>query len=80
MAAEQPFSKRNRYSAAKEIIIREDAPKNLRYFVLQTAEDLDWGPSALRDVVCRVLHVPPDAGNWCRAALKSALAQVWCKH
>lgn len=65
MALEPPFSKRNRYSGpAKEITIREDAPENLRYYVLQTAVDLDWGPSALRDIVCRVLHVPPDSSNW----------------
>jgi hypothetical protein len=65
MALEQPFSKRNRFSgAAKEITIREDAPENLRYFMLQTAVDLGWGPSSLRDIVCRVLHTPPDSGNW----------------
>jgi hypothetical protein len=63
MAFEQPFSKRNRYSgAAKEITIREDAPENLRYVVLQTAVDLGWAPSSLRTIICRVLRVPPD-GN-----------------
>ena len=61
MALEQPFSKRNRYSGgAKEITIREDAPENLRYAVLQTAIDLDWTPTALRAILCRVLRVPPD--------------------
>ena len=65
MPSEQPFSKRNRYSsAAKEITIREDAPENLRYFVLQAATDLDFGPSQLRDVVCRVLRAVPDSSNW----------------
>jgi len=65
MALEQPFSKRNRYSGrAKEITIREDAPENLRYVVLQTAIDLGWAPSSLRTIHCRVLHVPPDSGNW----------------
>jgi hypothetical protein len=53
MAFEQPFSKRNRYSgAAKEITIREDAPENLRYVVLQTAVDLGWAPSSLRTIIC----------------------------
>ena len=61
MPLEQPFSKRNRYSSgAKEITIREDAPENLRYAVLQTAIDLDWTPTALRAILCRVLRVPPD--------------------
>src|SRR5271165_3096419 len=65
MALEQPFSKRNRYSsAAKEITVREDAPESLRYIVLQTAIDLGWGPSSLRPLLCRVLRVPPDKGNW----------------
>ncbi len=65
MPLQEPFSKRNRYSgAAKEITVREDAPENLRYFVLQTAVDLDWGPSNLRTIVCRVLRVPPDESNW----------------
>ena len=32
--------------------------------MLQTGVDLGWGPSSLRDVVCRVLRTPPDAGNW----------------
>lgn len=63
MALQQPFSKRNRYvGPAKEITIREDAPENLRYFVLQTAIDLGWSPSALRDVMCRVLRKAPDEG------------------
>jgi len=61
----QPFSKRNRYSGGpKEITIREDAPDNLRYFILETAHDLGWGPSSMRDVLCRVLHTPPDPSNW----------------
>ncbi len=64
MALEQPFSKRNRYRAAKEITIREDAPQSLRFVVLQTANDLGWGPSSLRPILCRVLRVPPDPGNW----------------
>src|ERR1035441_455967 len=56
MPLEQPFSKRYRYSAAKEITIREDAPESLRYFTLQTAKDLGWGPSSLRPIVCRVVR------------------------
>jgi hypothetical protein len=64
MALEQSFSKRNRYRAAKEITIREDAPESLRYVTLQTAKDLDWGPASLRPILCRVLRVPPNPGNW----------------
>src|SRR5713101_8142034 len=65
MALQQPFSKRNCYvGPAKEITVREDAPENLRYFLLEVATDLGWGPSSLRDVLCRVLHTPPDPSNW----------------
>jgi hypothetical protein len=65
MALEQPFSKRHRYSGgAKEITVREDAPESLRYLVLETASELDWTPASVRPVLCRVLRVPPDAGNW----------------
>jgi hypothetical protein len=66
MSLEQSFSKRNRYSGAdKEITIREDAPKNMRYVVLQTAVEIGWGPSSLRRVLCRVLRVPPnEKANW----------------
>jgi hypothetical protein len=34
MALEQPFSRRHGFSRAKDITIREDAPENLRHFVL----------------------------------------------
>src|ERR1700730_3954983 len=65
MPLNEPFSKRNRYvGPAKEITVREDAPENLRYFVLQMAIDLGWSPSALRDVMCRVLRKAADDGNW----------------
>jgi AbiJ N-terminal domain 4 len=67
MALEQPFSKRHGFSSgAKEITIREDAPENLRYAVLQTPIDLDslrWTPTALRAILCRVLRVTPDPNS-----------------
>jgi AbiJ N-terminal domain 4 len=64
MMLEQPFSKRSRYRTPKEITLREVAPENLRYFVLQTGKDLGWGPASLRPIVCRVLRVSPDPSNW----------------
>jgi hypothetical protein len=60
MALKPPFSKRHGFSRAKDITIREDAPENLRSFVLQTAMHLGWRPSRLRQLVCRVLRVPPN--------------------
>lgn len=65
MSSGQSFSKRNQFAgAAKEITIREDAPEGLRFAVLETARELEWGPSAIRNVVCKVLRVRPDPGNW----------------
>lgn len=64
MASNQPFSKRNRFIKPKEISIREDAPETLRYFVLDTARELEFAPSSLRAIICRVLRTRPDPGNW----------------
>ena len=45
-------------------MIREDAPESLRYTVLQTPCELGWSPTTLRQVICRVLRVRPNANNW----------------
>jgi hypothetical protein len=61
----KPFSKRYGYrSRPKEITIWEDAPENLRHFVLETAGEMGYGPSAIRNLICSVLHVRPDPSNW----------------
>jgi hypothetical protein len=61
----KPFSRRHNYTgAAKPITIREEAPEGLRSVVLETATDLGMSPSALRSVLCRILHKRPDQGNW----------------
>jgi AbiJ N-terminal domain 4 len=65
MEFQESFSRRNNYGgAAKEITIREEAPESLRVTVLETARQLNWVPSALRTVLCRVLRVRPYPGNW----------------
>ena len=65
MAVKNSFSRRNQYACrAKEITIREGAPEGLRFSVLEIARDLGWGPNSLRPIICRVLRVPPDPGNW----------------
>jgi AbiJ N-terminal domain 4 len=67
-----PFSKRHNYRGpAPDITIREDAPESLRFTMLEAARAVDWGPSSLRDVVCRILRVRPDPGNW------SAYPNIW---
>jgi hypothetical protein len=60
MALEPPFSKRHGFSRPKEITIREDAPENLRSFVLQTARSLGLEAHSQRDILCRVLREPPN--------------------
>jgi hypothetical protein len=61
----KPFSKRYGYkSQPKEIAVWEDAPENLRHFVLDLTLEIGYGPSAIRDFICSVLHVRPDPGNW----------------
>lgn len=59
-----PFSRRHGFKLAKDITIREDAPRNLRAFVLQMARDLGRQPGSLRRLVCRVLRIPPNEENY----------------
>lgn len=59
------FSKRNNYASQEApITIREDAPHGLREFVVQTLYALNYQPSTLRRVFCRVLRRSPDDSNW----------------
>jgi AbiJ N-terminal domain 4 len=61
----KPFSKRHGYSSqSKQITVWEGAPENLRHFVLETAGEMGYGPSAIRNLICSVLHVRPDPSNW----------------
>jgi hypothetical protein len=61
----KPFSKRYGYSGQpREITIREDAPENLRHFILDRAVELGLGPSGLRDIACSVLRTRPNPNNW----------------
>jgi hypothetical protein len=47
-----------------EITIREDAPPEMRFAVLQLATENGLGPSVLRDIACSLLFVRPDRNNW----------------
>jgi hypothetical protein len=57
-----PFSHRHEY-VRKEITVREGAPPNLRYFVLETARGMDWKPSSLLAVLSLALRVTPSNSN-----------------
>ena len=60
------FSKRLGHFVVKEkeITIKEDAPQELREFIVMTVYELGYQPSFLRDTICKVLKKAPDRGNW----------------
>ncbi len=60
------FSKRHGFSSVEEveITIREDAPDELRGFLIQLAYDYNVGPKILRGLVCKLLRITPDKNNW----------------
>ncbi|MCX6222723.1 MAG: hypothetical protein NTZ69_17280 [Bacteroidia bacterium] len=59
------FSKRQGHTISDiEITVREDAPVELRHFIVQCVYDLHKQPSFLRTVICKVLRKFPDRNNW----------------
>ena len=61
----ETFSDRQGYRANDvEIIVREDAPDNLRYAIPQIAKGLGMSFTDIREIVCRILLVRPDPENW----------------
>ncbi|TAK67569.1 MAG: hypothetical protein EPO24_00335 [Bacteroidetes bacterium] len=62
---QKKFSKRFGHSTKeKEITIREDAPQDLREYLVQTLYVFGYKPSFLRDTICRVLRKSPDRNNF----------------
>lgn len=64
--AAQRFSKRMGLDNIKaaEITVRNDAPRGLREFLVSVAYDAGLSPKSLRPLVCRLLRIAPDSGNW----------------
>lgn len=62
----EPFSKRHGFYQPRnaEIKVRQDAPYELRGFVVQLAYNCGLRPSPLRELVCNVLRTRPDQSNW----------------
>lgn len=59
------FSKRQGHSPTEiEIKLRNEAPQNLREFIIQLVYDLGYNPTFVRRCICRVLRVIPDKNNW----------------
>lgn len=55
----------------KEIIIRDDAPEELREFVIQCLYDLGLQPNFLRSILCKVLRVFPDRDNFSKSNIEA---------
>jgi hypothetical protein len=62
---EQSFSERHGLAAdAPEIIVRQEAPHDLRGFLIDFAYKSGLDPHRVRDIVCKVLLTRPDESNW----------------
>lgn len=66
MNKKETFSKRQGLFSIqeKEITIREEAPEGLRGYIRMLFYDLNKEPSDLREIISRVLKIPPDRNNW----------------
>ena len=62
----EKFSKRHGYQQAHEteIIVRQDAPHELRGIVVQLAYECGFRPESLRSLICCILRRRPDSNNW----------------
>jgi len=60
------FSKRLGFyqPAAREILVRQDAPADLRAFLVELAYECGFTPTNLRIAICRLLKKRPDPSNW----------------
>lgn len=61
----ETFSKRyGFYQPAASVVIRQDAPLDLRAFIVEIAYDCGFTPTTLRSAICRILKRRPDPSNW----------------
>lgn len=79
------FSSRYGYGSQEaEITVREDAPADLRYAVVEIARAAGMSFKTIRIITCRVLFIAPDRNNWSdsniREEIEGLLADCdWCK-
>ncbi|MFC3942962.1 hypothetical protein CCU68_19495 [Pseudomonas gingeri NCPPB 3146 = LMG 5327] len=62
----ESFSKRNGFAGAEEveISVRNDAPDELRGYLIQLCYDCGMSPKDVRSLLCRALKKQPDSNNW----------------
>jgi hypothetical protein len=59
------FSERHGFQPTEpDIVIRNEAPEELRGVVVDIAEECGVGPHSMRDLVCKILRRRADANNW----------------
>jgi hypothetical protein len=79
------FSSRYGYTSREaEITVREDAPEDLRYAIVEIARAAGMSLKAIRVIACRVLFVAPDRNNWSDSNVSEELEGLlvnceWCK-
>ncbi len=72
MQKHQSFSDRHAYKPdAPEITVREDAPENLRYYVMGFAQQLGLSAHDCRSTICHILREVPDSNNWSAGNVQS---------
>lgn len=65
MTPRERFSQRRGLRPKRtEITVRDDAPAELREAVVQIGIEVGVSPSPQRKILCRILRILPDQGNW----------------
>lgn len=71
------FSKRFGYSTAPvEIQVREDAPAFVRGALPQIAYEVGLPPAHLRNMLCTLLRVRPNPGNWSPSSIEAEVDEL----
>ena len=71
------FSRRYGYGAEDAAItVREDAPDDLRYAVVEIGRSAGMNLKGIRTIICRVLFIAPDENNWSDRNIQEEIARL----
>ena len=71
------FSDRFGYQAPEvDIVVREDAPTDLRDGILMLGYGGNLNPNSMRDLLCQVLLTRPDLNNWSPENVRREVSQL----